>query len=218
MHRGTLYVDPAFKLLTIRLMKLTTPSTKRKVVIPDVDPTSYLLNNEDDDEDTPPPDFSMAAGDFVGIYSNPREVGQWDAVVCCFFLDAAPSIVEYIQVIYNMLKDDGILLNFGPLLYHWSGPAMRPDDRTIQDYQSRFSYLDSRYMSSVDICWEDVREILINVGFEFLEEKVGIRSLYTADRRAMMNMAYRCIHFVARKRGPNSKPTQQKASNGGKPS
>lgn len=181
------------------------------MLIPDVDPTEYLLSNEGED-DAPAPDFSMAAGDFVGIYGNPREVGQWDSVVCCFFLDAAPSIIEYIQVIYKMLKDDGILINLGPLLYHWSGPAMRPDDRTVQDYQARFSYLDSRYMTSIDLSWEDVRQILTNVGFDLLEEKVGIRALYTADRRAMMNMAYRCIHFVAIKRGPNSK--YRKESNG----
>ena len=174
-------------------------------MIPDVDPTAYLMHNNENGDLVPSPDFSMAAGDFVGIHSSPREAGQWDAVVCCFFLDAAPSIVEYIQVIYKMLNDDGILINFGPLLYHWSGPAMRPDDRTVSDYQARFSYLDARYMTSVDLCWEDVREIILNVGFEILEEKVGIRALYTANRRSMMNMAYRCIHFVAIKRGPASK-------------
>jgi len=172
----------------------------RKVLIPDVDPNSYLLGSEDADESTSPPDFSMAAGDFVDIYGNAREVNQWDAVICCFFLDAAPSIVEYIQVIHRMLHDDGVLINFGPLLYHWSGPAMRPDDGTIEDYQSRFSYLDSRYMRSVDLCWEDVREILVNAGFDIVVEQVGNRALYTADRRSMMNMAYRCIHFVAKKR------------------
>jgi carnosine N-methyltransferase len=180
-------------------------------LIPDVDPASYLLNSEEDTDDVRALDFSMAAGDFVGIYGNPRETGQWDSVVCCFFLDAAPSIVEYIQVIYKMLKDDGILLNLGPLLYHWSGPAMRPDDRTVEEYHSRFSYLDKRYMTSVDLCWEDVREILVNVGFEILEEKVGARALYTADRRSMMNMAYRCIHFVARKRGPIAEAATSKS-------
>lgn len=188
------------------------------MVIPDVDPASYLLNSNEDSEDSPAPDFSMAAGDFVGIYGNPREIGQWDSVVCCFFLDAAPSIVEYIQVIHKMLKDGGTLINLGPLLYHWSGPAMRPDDRTVEDYHSRFSYLDSRYMTSVDLCWEDVREILINVGFEILEEKVGERALYTADRRSMMNMAYRCIHFVAKKASTSPKTATEQSSKGPKSS
>ena len=150
-------------------------------------------------ETSSPVEFSMAAGDFVSIYSNPGEGEKWDAVICCFFLDAAPSIAEYLQVVYAMLKGGGFLINFGPLLFHWSGPAMRPDDKSVQDYHSRFSYLDSRYMTSVDMSWEDVRELLVNIGFEIVEEKVGIRALYTADTRSMMNMAYRCIHFVARK-------------------
>eukprot|EP00547_Thalassionema_nitzschioides_P004743 CAMPEP_0194222340 /NCGR_PEP_ID=MMETSP0156-20130528/32693_1 /TAXON_ID=33649 /ORGANISM="Thalassionema nitzschioides, Strain L26-B" /LENGTH=415 /DNA_ID=CAMNT_0038953091 /DNA_START=253 /DNA_END=1500 /DNA_ORIENTATION=- len=171
----------------------------RKIVIPDINPSSYLMSSEDDNDLTPP-DFSMAAGDFCGIYGSLREESQWNAIVCCFFLDAAPSIVEYIQVIHKMLKPGGHLINFGPLLYHWSGPAMRPDDRTREKYQSRFSYLDSRYMSSVDMSWEDVRHILVNAGFDIVEERVGVRTLYTADRRSMMNMAYRCIHFVAKKR------------------
>jgi len=171
----------------------------RTVSIPDVNPTSYIMNPEND-EDSPPPDFSMAAGDFSCIYDNPHQLCQWDAVVCCFFLDAAPNVVEYTQIIYNMLKPGGTLVNFGPLLYHWSGPAMRPDDRSFEEYRSRLSYLDSRYMTSVDLSWEDVRQILVNIGFDIVEESVGTRALYTADRRSMMNMAYRCIHFVAQKR------------------
>ena len=77
---------------------------------------------------------------------------------------------------------------------------MRPDDKTMTAYHERFSYLDVRYLNSVDMCWEDVREVFINVGFELVEEKAGIHSLYTADRRSMMNMSYRCISFVARKK------------------
>lgn len=157
-----------------------------------------LLAGGDPDPEAPP-DFSMAAGDFVSIYGSPREAGQWDAVACCFFLDAAPNIVEYVQVIHHMLKDEGMLINFGPLLYHWSGPAMRPDDHTIHDYERRYRHLDKRYMTSVDIAWSDVKEILKSVGFRILEEHVGVRSLYTADRRSMMNMEYRSVHFVAQK-------------------
>jgi carnosine N-methyltransferase len=187
----------------------TSQDPVRVVTIPDVDPYTMLADCQEDDEDDDENEdkkrnkldsyFSMAAGDFAMIYSHPQERGQWNAVVCCFFLDAAPSIVEYIQIIYRMLRPGGILMNFGPLLYHWSGPAMRPDDRSFEDYQARFSYLDSRYMNSVDLSWEDVRDILVNVGFEILEENPGQRALYTADRKSMMNLGYRCVNFVARK-------------------
>jgi carnosine N-methyltransferase len=114
-----------------------TADQVRIVEIPDVDPYSMLSR-----DGKQPGDFSMAAGEFVSVYSTPRERGQWDAVVSCFFVDASPSIVEYLQVIYQMLKPGGYLINFGPLLWHWSGPAMRPDDKTVQDYQERYSYLE----------------------------------------------------------------------------
>ena len=179
------------------------PSDALRIVkIPDIDPYSVLSErvNANGLHAENQPDFSMAAGEFAAIYSAEREKNQWDAVVCSFFLDTAPSIVEYIQITYDMLKPGGVVISFGPLLYHWSGPAMRPDDKTTAEYHDRYSYLDHRYLNSVDICWEDVREIIINVGFEIVEEKAGIHSLYTADRRSMMNMSYRCVNFVARKK------------------
>lgn len=174
----------------------------RVIKIPDVDPYSVLSErvNADDDDAENLPEFSMAAGEFAAIYGTEREQSQWDAVVCSFFLDTAPSIVDYIQIMYDMLKPGGFVISFGPLLYHWSGPAMRPDDKTTAAYRDRYSYLDARYLNSVDICWEDVREIFINVGFEIVEEKTGLHSLYTADRRSMMNMSYRCISFAAQKK------------------
>ena len=170
----------------------------RCVHIPDVDPFS-LVGETDDDDGSPPPEFSMAAGEFFSIYNHPREENQWDCVACSFFLDACPSIVENLQLIHRILRPGGYLINLGPLLYHWSGPAMRPDDESPQDYRKRYSYLDDRYMSSVDICYEDVREILVNIGFEIVEERTGVKCLYTADRRSMMNMVYRCVNFVAKK-------------------
>ena len=166
----------------------------RKIMIPDTNPADILSNGPTE------PDFSMAAGDFASIYTEPSQRGAWDAVVCCFFLDAAPSIVHYIQIVYDMLKEGGVFISFGPLLYHWSAPTMRPDDQSYEAYQARFNYLDKRYMTSVDFSWQDVREILVNVGFKIEEEQAGMESRYTADVKSMMSMSYRCIHLVARKK------------------
>ena len=142
----------------------------------------------------------MAGGDFVSIYSSAREKGAWDCVVACFFLDTSACVVEYLLVLHHMLRPGGYLVNFGPLLWHWSGPAMRPDDRTIDAYHARYSYLDKKYMQSIDLSWEEVREIMVKIGFEFVEERTGQSALYTADRRSLMNMNYRCVHFVARRK------------------
>lgn len=172
----------------------------RFVLIPDVDPWATLCP-----EGRRQPEFSMAAGDFSSIYDSPKEVNQWDCVACCFFLDAVPSVVEYLQLIYRMLRPGGILINFGPLLFHWSGPPMRPDDKSVEDYLSRNSHLDDRYLKSIDLNYDDIRQIIINIGFHIIEETTGIKALYTADKRSMMNTVYRCASFVARK--PTSEST-----------
>jgi carnosine N-methyltransferase len=168
----------------------------RSVAIPDVDPYTLLT---DPVTGQGPVDFSMAGGDFCSIYRSDRERASWDCVVACFFLDTAACVVEYIQVIQKMLRPGGYLIHFGPLLWHWSGPAMRPDDQTMEDYHARYSYLDKKYLQSVDLSWEDVRQIIVNLGFEVVEERLGQNALYTADPRSLMQMNYRCVHFVARR-------------------
>jgi carnosine N-methyltransferase len=36
----------------------------------------------------------MAAGNFMEIYGNAQNAGQWDAVITCFFIDTAPVVIE----------------------------------------------------------------------------------------------------------------------------
>lgn len=144
-------------------------------------------------------DFSMAAGDFSSIYTTDSEIGAWDCVVACFFLDASPNVIEYLQVVYNMLHADGLLISLGPLHWHWSGPLMLLSDESFLDYHERFEHLDPKFLQSYDFCWEDIKEILIHIGFEIVEQSFGVPAHYTADRRSMLVTEYRCVHFVARK-------------------
>ena len=50
----------------------------------------------------------------------PEQVGQWDAVATCFFIDTAHNVVEYLEIISRCLRPGGVWVNFGPLLYHWA--------------------------------------------------------------------------------------------------
>ncbi|KDO18948.1 hypothetical protein SPRG_15803, partial [Saprolegnia parasitica CBS 223.65] len=79
----------------------------RPVTIPDVAPASLL------DART----FSMCAGEFLEVYAD--DVDTWDCIVTCFFIDAAPNVIEYMEAIQRMLKPGGVWINLGPLLYHW---------------------------------------------------------------------------------------------------
>lgn len=170
------------------------------IPIPDVDPAAVLLPPCDDTEQMsslPAPDFSMAAGDFASIYNSGAE--EWDCVASCFFLDACPNIVEILQVIYKMLRPGGLLINLGPLLYHWSGPPLRPDDRSMEEYRQRFDNLDDRYFSSINLCYDDIKGIMNEIGFEIVEEQTDIECYYTCDQRSMMATKYKCVSFVAQK-------------------
>jgi N2227-like protein len=71
----------------------------------------------------------------------------------------------------------------------------------VEDYRHRYHDLDPKYLSSVDLCWEDVQAVLANIGFEVVESKTGHKANYTCDSRSMMSVEYKCLLFVARKPG-----------------
>jgi carnosine N-methyltransferase len=48
------------------------------------------------------------------------DIDSWDCVATCFFIDTANNIIEYIEMIYKILKPGGIWINLGPLLYHYA--------------------------------------------------------------------------------------------------
>ncbi|XP_064387847.1 carnosine N-methyltransferase-like [Halichondria panicea] len=120
--------------------------------------------------------FSMAAGDFLMVYTNPDE---WDAVVCCFFIDTAHNVIEYLERIYHILKPGGLWINFGPLLYHY---ADTPGER------------------SIELSWADLRKVATqHIGFEIINEETKKPSTYIQNSHSMMQMTYNCAFLVARK-------------------
>jgi carnosine N-methyltransferase len=88
-----------------------------KVLVPDVLPAK--INNEGKSRG----EMSMAAGEFLEVYSRKNEEKVWDCVVTCFFIDTAHSVIDYIECINKTLKIGGLWTNLGPLLYHYSDSA-----------------------------------------------------------------------------------------------
>lgn len=89
----------------------TATDATREITIPDIVPIDMPKGT----------DFSMAAGDFCDIYQD--EIGQWDCVVTCFFIDTAHNVVRYLEVIASVLKKGGLWINLGPSLWHFEGTA-----------------------------------------------------------------------------------------------
>jgi len=57
--------------------------------------------------------MSMCAGDFVEVYGDAKNAGQWDAVATCFFIDTGHNVVEYLEIISRCLRPGGVWVNFG---------------------------------------------------------------------------------------------------------
>ncbi|XP_038725262.1 carnosine N-methyltransferase-like [Tripterygium wilfordii] len=121
--------------------------------------------------------FSMCGGDFVKVYSDPSHVGVWDAVVTCFFIDTARNIVEYIEIISRILKDGGVWINLGPLLYHFVG---QEDEM------------------SIELSLEDVKRVALHYGFQFEKEET-IETTYSTNPQSMMQNRYFAAFWTARK-------------------
>ena len=49
--------------------------------------------------------LSMAAGEFVDLYKN--DVGSWDGVMTCFFVDTAKNINIYVKRFATILREGG---------------------------------------------------------------------------------------------------------------
>lgn len=118
-------------------------------------------------------DMSMVAGEFVEVYKKQKEA--WDSVVTCFFIDTAHNIIEYVETIYNMLKKGGVWINLGPLLYH---------------------YTDLAAEVSIELSWEELKHVIINMGFEIKNESVK-ECYYSSDIDSMLKTVYKCIFFTA---------------------
>ncbi|KAJ3696151.1 hypothetical protein LUZ60_001528 [Juncus effusus] len=145
----------------------------RPVSFPDILPASAGITEG----------FSMCGGDFVEVYNDATQEGTWDAVVTCFFIDTAHNVVEYIEIISKILKNGGVWINMGPLLYHFA-------DSYGEDEMS------------VELSLEDVKKVAYSYGFEMEVEKM-IETTYTGNRKSMMQNRYCAAFWTMRKKQKN---------------
>lgn len=136
----------------------------RSVTIPDADPT-----------DLPNENMSMTMGDFLQVYTDEDSC---DCIASCFFMDTARNPIVYLETMFRILKPGGILVNLGPLLYHFA---------------------DSPDAPSVELCYDEIRHVLTAIGFKILVEKYPMESPYIDSKKSMVTMSYKCVLFVAQK-------------------
>lgn len=135
------------------------------ITFPDVSPTKF----------PPKGTMNMVAGDFVQVY---RDADYWDCVATCFFIDCANNIIEFVEVIYNILKPGGIWVNLGPLLYHFSDVASE---------------------NSIEPSYEDLIVIIRSVGFTIVKNKTDVVTKYAQNPTSMYQSEYKSIFLVCQK-------------------
>lgn len=121
----------------------------------------------------------MIAGDFIQVYGQSSQHNEWDCVATCFFIDCSNNVVDFIEIIYKLLKPDGIWINLGPLLYH---------------------FCDMPNELSIEPSYQDIRSIIESVGFEFLKEDTNVKTKYSQNELSMAKLEYSSVFFVVKKK------------------
>jgi len=161
--------------------------------IPDVHPAAELSQAQS------PGTMQMCAADFLCLYSDADHKNSYDAVATVFFLDTAPNLIRYLQVIKHCLKPGGVLINVGPLLWHWENQVNSHHGYDGEgDYDEKNS-LGIADPGSFELSEEEVIALVEQTGFVMEKRISDIRAPYVQDPQSMLQTVYNASHWVARK-------------------
>eukprot|EP00792_Barthelona_sp_PAP020_P005806 TRINITY_DN2806_c0_g2_i1.p1 TRINITY_DN2806_c0_g2~~TRINITY_DN2806_c0_g2_i1.p1 ORF type:complete len:385 (+),score=82.94 TRINITY_DN2806_c0_g2_i1:39-1157(+) len=137
----------------------------KKVHFPDVD-ISVMKDAEEGS-------MQVEACDFMLYY--PDEL--FDCFVTCFFIDTAQNIIDYLEKNYDLLNENGVWINLGPLQWHWS---------------------DVPGLMSIELTWEEIKMILPKVGFELVVEDF-MECRYCQNPHSLVQRRFDCVYFICKK-------------------
>ena len=173
------------------LNHLSREDQYRSVSIPDESPGDHL------NEFKPGSSMAMCAGDFCEVYGKPEYQSHFDAVACCFFLDTAKNILDYLDTIRFCLKKGGTLTSIGPLLWHWVEHSDQlvfgasPLVDTSQGGQND-DVEDEDEDISIEVSLEDLVAFAEELGFRLDVKRHPLACPYATDRKSMHRTVYDC--------------------------
>lgn len=184
----------------------STKDQLQSVQIPDMCPADMVGNSLGS--------LGMIAGDFIEVFTSPEYHGEFDAVATCFFIDTAHNVIEYMEILWDILKvcvydmwchdmdlrscclvsyytidfmqPGGVWINLGPLQWHWA------DSHT---------YLPEEELS-LELPLDSVIEIAKHIGFEIeldVQKESKLYCRYMSNPDSMRPQGYDCAFWVARK-------------------
>ena len=198
IHSGTVQ-RPFYPFATQFSNVRTREKQLRKLMIPDKLPATNPSSGG------PLGKMSMSAGDFLLVYGGQDAKASFHVVVTVFFIDTAPNFVRYVETVLNCLREGGIWINNGPLLWHqpqgktatqnWDVQSPESSDKTDCDHGIGEP-------GSVELTEEDVLWLLEKKGFQ-VEKRAGYSSSsvgYMQDPDSLFQNNYKLSAWVATKK------------------
>ena len=172
----------------------------KTVKVPDVHPGTDLVESFEETNSHPFDRMSMTAADFVVLYSDEQHYQMFDAVVTVYFIDTAPNLMRYIEAVHNCLKEGGMWVNLGPLLWHFGErEPSRTNQEESKEGKKRSTGIEEP--GSMELTDDEVLMLVQSNGFDI--EKHEIRnngSGYIQNPESMLHNLYRTSHWIARKK------------------
>jgi carnosine N-methyltransferase len=176
------------------LNHLSQKDQYRSIVVPDESPCDHM------DAFKPGSSMAMCAGDFCEVYGSPEYESHFDAVACCFFLDTAKNIFDYLETIRFCLKKGGTLTSIGPLLWHWVEHSDNNFGRrlgTSENYDVNDVNDDEQEEDlSVEVSLEDLVAFCRALGFRLDQKSHPLSCPYATDRLSMHRTVYDCAFLT----------------------
>ena len=169
----------------------------RSYAVPDVHPQGALSG-------APPGtvgSMQMCAADFLCLYGDDTHRDAYDAVAAVFFLDTAPNLIRYLQVIHRCLRPGGLLINVGPLLWHWENHVQGHQgyDGDGEGEEEGGDSLGIADPGSFELTDDEVVALVERLGFIIEKHETDKEAPYVQDPNSMLRTVYRASHWVARK-------------------
>ena len=172
----------------------------KAVKVPDVHPGTDLVESVEQTNNHPFDRMRMTAGDFVILYSDEQHHQVFDAVVTVYFIDTAPNLIKYIQTVHNCLKEGGVWINIGPLLWHFGEREPLRSDEEDSKSGRRWS-VGIEEPGSVEFTDDEILLLIQSSGFDIEKHEIlKSGSGYIQNPESMLQNIYRTSHWIARKK------------------
>ena len=139
----------------------------KKYSFPDID-----IKDELEKSEAKP--ITFIKGDFLLKYKGMKD--KFDLIVTLFFIDVSKNIIEYVEIMHDLLKKGGVWVNLGCL-----------------------DYFHSRFHNSIDLTWDELKQVIINYDFEIKNEVTDFVP-YGVKVGSMVSDSYGTVLFTAMKK------------------